>query len=57
MNNIIQNKYTPDSVSPPGETLEEILTERGIIQGKLVEQINKPINLINAIIHGNSESR
>ena len=30
MTNIIENKYTPDFVSPPGETIAEILKEREI---------------------------
>ena len=30
MTNTIENKYAPDFVSPPGETLAEILKERQI---------------------------
>jgi len=38
MSNAIQNQYTPDYVSPPGETLQEILEERGMSQSELAER-------------------
>ena len=30
MSNMIQNQYTPDYVSPPGETLLELIEELGM---------------------------
>lgn len=35
----IQNQYNPDHVSPPGETLKEILEERGLTVKELAGRI------------------
>lgn len=50
MSNAIQNQYTPDYVSPPGETLEEILKKKGITQAELAEQTGISKQIINGII-------
>lgn len=52
MNRIIQNEYLPDIVSPPGETLQEILEERGMSQAELAERMGRPKKTINEIIKG-----
>jgi len=52
MSNTIQNQYIPDYVSPPGETLQEILEERGITQTELAERIGSPKKIIHEIING-----
>lgn len=52
MSNTIQNQYTPDYVSPPGETLQEILEERGLSQAELAERTGRPKKTINEIING-----
>ena len=52
MSNVIQNQYTPDYVSPPGETLQEILEERGMTQAQLAERTGRPKKTINEIING-----
>ena len=52
MSNVIQNQYTPDYVSPPGETLEEIIKEKGITQAELAEQTGRSKQTINKIING-----
>lgn len=52
MSNAIQNQYTPDYVSPPGETLQEILEERGMSQAELAERTGRPKKTINEIING-----
>lgn len=52
MSNAIQNQYTPDYVSPPGETLQEILEERGMTQAELAERTGRPKKTINEIING-----
>ncbi len=52
MSNAIQNQYKPDYVSPPGETLEEILEERGMTQAELAERTGRPKKTINEIING-----
>jgi hypothetical protein len=38
MNERVRNQYFPDTVSAPGKTLEEILTERGMSQTELAER-------------------
>jgi addiction module HigA family antidote len=48
----IVNEYRPDKVSPPGETLEEILEERGMTQAELADRTGRPKKTINEIIQG-----
>ncbi|MFH1635194.1 MAG: helix-turn-helix domain-containing protein [Chloroflexota bacterium] len=48
----IQNEYLPDFVSPPGETLLEMLEERGMSQAELAERTGRPKKTINEIIKG-----
>jgi len=48
----IQNEYMPDVVSPPGDTLSEILEERGMSQAELSERTGRPKKMINEIIKG-----
>jgi addiction module HigA family antidote len=52
MSNTIRNQYTPDYVSLPGETLQEILEERGMSQAELAERTGRPKKTINEIING-----
>src|SRR5437868_13355139 len=52
MNELIRNQYVPDTVSAPGETLEEILMERGMSQTELAERTDRPKKTINEIIKG-----
>lgn len=44
------NQYEPDLVSSPGETLQEILEERGITQADLAERTGRPKKTINEVI-------
>ncbi|NTW02783.1 MAG: helix-turn-helix domain-containing protein [Oscillochloris sp.] len=46
------NQYQPDIVSPPGDTLEELLEERGMTQADLAERTGRSKKLINEIIQG-----
>jgi HTH-type transcriptional regulator/antitoxin HigA len=46
------NEYFPNEVSPPGETLQELLGSRGITQSQLAERTGKHVKNINAIIQG-----
>ena len=46
------NQYTPTSVSPPGETLQELLEERGMSQAELAERTGRPKKTINEIVQG-----
>ena len=52
MINTIDNQYVPDVVSPPGETLLEILEERSMSQAELAERTGRPKKTINKIIKG-----
>lgn len=55
MSNLIQNQYLPDYVSPPGDTLLELLEERGMSQAELAERTGRPKKTINGIIKGKVE--
>lgn len=52
MSDTMNNEYYPDSVSPPGETLEETLEALGMTQVELAERMNRPLKTINEIIRG-----
>lgn len=52
MANIPQNEYRPDVVSPPGETLLEIIDTIGMSQTELAKRMGRPIKTINEIIQG-----
>ncbi|MFP4338495.1 MAG: HigA family addiction module antitoxin [Halothece sp.] len=55
MRNAIVNQYQPDYVSPPGDTLEEILEEREMTQAELATRMGRPKKTINEIIKGKAE--
>lgn len=46
------NQYTPDSVSRPGETLQEVLEDRQMTQVELASRMGRPKKTINEIIQG-----
>ncbi len=50
--NQIQNQYSPDYVTPPGETLSETLEALGLSQSDLAERTGRPKKTINEIIKG-----
>ena len=52
MHNPIQNQYLPDYVSPPGETLLELIEELGMSQTELAQRMERPKKTINEIIKG-----
>lgn len=52
MSKTIHTTYTPDTVSPPGETLLEMLEERGLSQVELAQRMGRPLKTINEIIKG-----
>src|SRR5438876_10040477 len=52
MTELNQNQYAPDTVSAPGETLEELLESRGMSQAELAERTGRPKKTINEIIKG-----
>lgn len=55
MTNTIENKYTPDFVSPPGETLADILKERKITRTEFAQRMGLPKKTINQLIKGKVE--
>lgn len=52
MSSAIRNQYDPDYVSPPGETLLEVLEEKKMSQAELAERTGRPRKTINEIING-----
>lgn len=52
MNDVLKNQYLPDVVSPPGETLLEVLTTRGMSQAELAGRTGRPTKTINEIVKG-----
>jgi HTH-type transcriptional regulator / antitoxin HigA len=52
MANRIINEYIPKSISHPGETLVDILEEKGWTQKEFALRLGKPINKVNEIIKG-----
>jgi addiction module HigA family antidote len=47
-----ENEYAPDVVSAPGETLQEILEERGMTQTELADRLGLAHKTVNEIIRG-----
>lgn len=45
-----EQTYLPTSVSPPGDTLAELLEEKGMTQNELAERCGRPVKTINEII-------
>lgn len=52
MTDVVPTPYSPSEVSPPGETLRELLRERGIPEAELALRMGRPQNAINEIING-----
>lgn len=50
-----KNQYTPDYVSPPGDTILELIGELGMSQVALSTRMGRPIKTINEIIHGKTQ--
>jgi addiction module HigA family antidote len=55
MTNTTENTYTPDFVSPPGETLAKILREREITRAEFASRMKLPKKTINQLIKGKAE--
>jgi addiction module HigA family antidote len=49
---MVRNEYTPEEVSPPGETLSETLEAIGMTQAELALRTGRPLKTINEIIQG-----
>lgn len=52
MSKPVVNEYKPDYVSPPGETLREVLEEMGMSRADLAIRMGRPKKTINEIIKG-----
>jgi addiction module HigA family antidote len=52
MTDPLRNQYEPEEVSPPGETLQEMLDERGMTQAELATRMGRPKKTVNEIIQG-----
>lgn len=52
MSESVKNQYFPDDVSPPGDTLREILRERGLTQAELATRMGRPKKTVSEIING-----
>lgn len=52
MNKLIHTEYAPDIVTPPGETLLEMLEERGMTQSDLADRTGRSKKTVNEIIKG-----
>ncbi len=48
----LPNEYEPDVVSPPGETLAEVLKSRGMTQADLAVKTGRPKEAIDEIVAG-----
>jgi len=46
------SQYKPDFVSPPGDTLNELLDDLGMTQKELSERMNRPEKTISEIVKG-----
>lgn len=53
--NELNLSYRPVRVSPPGDTLAELIEERGIAQAELARRMGRPLNAINEIVLGAKE--
>lgn len=47
--------YQPTKVSRPGDTLAELIEERGIPQAELARRMGRPINAVNEMVLGTKE--
>lgn len=52
MSESLKSEYNPDYVSPPGETLEELLAEKGMSQAELAKRTGRRTKTVNQIIKG-----
>lgn len=55
MSERLTNQYLPESVAPPGETLAEIVADRGMTQAELAERMGRPKKTISEIVGGKAE--
>jgi addiction module HigA family antidote len=51
MNKKSRHRYEPDSVTPPGDTLQATLDALGMTQKELAEQMGRPQKFISDIVN------
>lgn len=51
MNCLDQLSWEPSWSSPPGDTLREVLADRGLSQSELARRVDRPFRIINEIIN------
>src|SRR5688572_8113620 len=44
--------YQPETITAPGETVAELLEERGMTETELAQRMGRPVKTIDEIIHG-----
>jgi len=52
MSKILENEFNPDYISPPGDTLQDVLDEKGMTQLELSKRTGRKTKTINQIIKG-----
>ena len=52
MSDSVQNQYAPEEVSPPGDTLRDLLSERGLTQSELATRMGRPKKTVSEIVNG-----
>jgi addiction module HigA family antidote len=55
MINTVESEYTPDVVSPPRDTLRELIEERGMTQVELAKRMGKTPKAISEILSDNDD--
>ena len=47
--------YAPDEVSPPGDTLRDLMEDRGLSQAELSRRLGRPFQAVNEIVAGKKQ--
>ena len=47
--------YAPREVSPPGDTLRDLMAERSLSQAELSRRLGRPTQAVNEIVAGKKE--
>ena len=46
------DEYRPNKIFPPGETLEELLSDHGMTRGELAWRMDENLSFVNRLISG-----
>ena len=55
MASVAPTTYTPERISPPGDTIRDVLEDMGMSQADLARRMGRPANKINQIVQGKKE--